>query len=94
MVYIISRKLKKIAKRKNVLMQKNGFLWINIYRKERSLLKASRGEIKIAEILDKAEFKYKEEYIFDGLNSSNGRPLRFDFAVFDDDGNVDFLIEY
>jgi hypothetical protein len=57
-------------------------------------LKASRGEIKIAEILDKAEFKYKEEYIFDGLNSSNGRPLRFDFAVFDDDGNVDFLIEY
>ena len=23
-----------------------------------------------------------------------GRPLRFDFAVFDDDGNIDFLIEY
>ena len=28
------------------------------------------------------------------LKSNNGRPLRFDFAVFDDDGNIDFLIEY
>lgn len=37
---------------------------------------------------------FKEEYIVPGLNSSNGRPLRFDFAVFDDDGELDFLIEY
>ena len=28
------------------------------------------------------------------MNSPNGKPLRFDFAVFDDDGNLDFLIEY
>ena len=41
-----------------------------------------------------AGLNYQEEYIFPGLNSSNGRPLRFDFAVFDDDGNIDFLIEY
>lgn len=37
---------------------------------------------------------FKEEYIFEGLNSSNGRPLRFDFVIFDDDGNIDFIIEY
>jgi len=55
---------------------------------------SSRGEIKIHEILESAGFNFKEEYIFPDLRSSNGRPLRFDFAVFDDDGNIDFLIEY
>jgi hypothetical protein len=55
---------------------------------------ASRGEIKIHEILEKAGLDFKEEYIIEGLNSPNGRPLRFDFAIFDDDGNLDFLIEY
>ena len=57
-------------------------------------MKASRGEIKICDILDKAELKYQEEYIFSDLVSTNGRPLRFDFAVFDDEGDLDFLIEY
>ena len=28
------------------------------------------------------------------LRSSNGRALRFDFVVFDDDGKIDFIIEY
>ena len=57
-------------------------------------MKSSRGEITIFEILTKAGLNFKEEYSFEGLNSSNGRPLRFDFAVFDDDGNIEFLIEY
>lgn len=57
-------------------------------------MKASRGEIKISEILDMNNITFKEEYSFKGLNSENGRSLRFDFAVFDDDGNLDFLIEY
>ena len=57
-------------------------------------MKASRGEIKICDILDEAGLDYKEEYIFPDLVSSSGRPLRFDFAVFDDEGNLDFLIEY
>ena len=57
-------------------------------------MKASRGEIKIHEILEEAGFDFKEEYIFPGLCSSNGRPLRFDFAIFDDDGEIDFLIEF
>ena len=57
-------------------------------------MRASRGEIKIEDILSKAGLNFKEEYIFPDLVSSNGRPLRFDFAVFDDDGDLDFLIEY
>ena len=57
-------------------------------------MRSSRGEIKIEEILEMAGLNYQEEYIFPGLNSSNGRPLRFDFAVFDDDDNLDFLSEY
>lgn len=57
-------------------------------------MRASRGEIKIEEILREAGLNFTMEQSFEGLNSSNGRPLRFDFAVFDDDGNIDFLIEY
>lgn len=55
---------------------------------------ASRGEIKIHEILESAGLNFKEEYIFPDLRSPNGRPLRFDFVVFDDDGVIDFIIEY
>ena len=57
-------------------------------------MKSSRGEIKICDILDAAGLNYQEEYSFPDLVSSSGRPLRFDFAVFDDDGDLDFLIEY
>lgn len=54
----------------------------------------SRGEIKIEDILKMNFIKYDREYIFPDLVSSSGRPLRFDFVVFDDDGNIDFLIEF
>lgn len=57
-------------------------------------MRASRGEIKIEEILQKAGLVFTEEYTFPDLVSSSGRPLRFDFAVFDDNGELDFLIEY
>lgn len=57
-------------------------------------MKASRAEIKIHEILTEYGVNFKEEYVFEGLASENGRPLRFDYAIFDDDGNIDFLIEY
>ena len=57
-------------------------------------MKSSRGEIKICDILDAAGLEYKEEYSFPDLVSSSGRPLRFDFAVFDDNGDLDFLMEY
>lgn len=57
-------------------------------------MKSSRGEIKICDILDAAGLAYQEEYSFSDLISSSGRPLRFDFCVFDDNGDIDFLIEY
>ena len=57
-------------------------------------MRASRGEIKIEEILQESGLNFTEEYSFSDLYSSNGRPLRFDFAVFDDDKNLMFLIEY
>lgn len=55
---------------------------------------SSRGEIKIHEILEQAELNFKEEYIFPDLKSPNGKPLRFDFVIFDDDGRIDFIIEF
>ena len=57
-------------------------------------MRSSRGDIKFEEILEAIDFVFKEEFSFEGLNSPNGNPLRFDFAIFDDDGNLDFLIEY
>ena len=57
-------------------------------------MRASYGEIKIEEILKNNDLNFKMEYIFPELRSPNGRPLRFDFVVFDDDGNIDFIIEY
>lgn len=58
------------------------------------LMLSSRGEIKIHEILEENDLNFIEEYSFPGLTSPNGRPLRFDFVVFDDDDNIDFIIEY
>lgn len=39
-------------------------------------MRASRGEIKIEDILKAAEVSFKEEYSFPDLISNNGRPLR------------------
>ena len=58
-------------------------------------MKASRGEIKIFDILTAAGVIFKEEYSFPDLVSHSNHPLRFDFAVLEDDGKtVEFLIEY
>jgi len=54
----------------------------------------SRGEIKVKEILEQSGLLFEQQYVFPELTSSSGKPLRFDFAVFDDDGELDFLIEY
>lgn len=54
----------------------------------------SRGEIKIAEILTESGLHFEEEYSFPDLITESGRALRFDFAVFDDENNLDFLIEF
>lgn len=57
-------------------------------------MRASRGEIKIEEVLQNAGLVFEEEYSFPDLVSTTGHPLRFDFAVFDDNHNLEFLIEY
>lgn len=57
-------------------------------------MRASRGEIKIEDILIESGMNFEEEYSFDDLISSSKRPLRFDFAVFDDNNELMFLIEY
>lgn len=54
---------------------------------------ASNMEIKIHNILEENGIPFAEEYIFPDLSSTNGKPLRFDFAIFDDNGDIDFLIE-
>ena len=57
-------------------------------------MRASKGEIKIYDILKNSDLDFAEEYSFSDLVSNTGRPLRFDFAVFDDQHNIDFLIEF
>lgn len=48
----------------------------------------------IEQILKKNGINYVREYSFPDLKSSKGKFLRWDFAVFDDEGDLDFLIEY
>ena len=57
-------------------------------------MRASRGEIKIEEVLQEAGLVFEEEYSFPDLVSNTGRPLRFDFVVFDDEHDIDFLIQF
>lgn len=57
-------------------------------------MRASKGEIKIEQILKQSGLVFEEEYSFPDLVSPSGHPLRFDFAVFDDEGDIQFLIEY
>ena len=52
---------------------------------------SSSGEVKIHNILSDYDVPFEEEYEFDDLIASSGRALRFDFAVFNDDGEWDFL---
>lgn len=56
-------------------------------------MRSSRLERKIYDILQSAEIPFKEEYIFPELTGRSNKPLRFDFAIFSDDGELDFLIE-
>ena len=57
-------------------------------------MRSSRAEIKIEQILSNAGLNFKEEYSFPDLIGKSGHALRFDFAVFDDNDEVEFLIQY
>jgi len=55
---------------------------------------SSSGEVRIHNILVDYGIPFEEEYEFDDLISSSGRHLRFDFAIFDDDGELLCLLEF
>jgi len=55
---------------------------------------SSSGEVRIHNILVDYGIPFQEEYEFDDLVSSKGRHLRFDFAIFDDDGELICLLEF
>lgn len=57
-------------------------------------MRSSRAEIKIQQILKQAGLDFQEEYSFPDLIGRGGHALRFDFAVFDDDRELWFLIQY
>lgn len=54
----------------------------------------SYGEIKIHEVLENAGLPFREEHEFPDLVGHCGVPLRFDFCVFDDCGDIDYLVEF
>ena len=57
------------------------------------VLRSSFGEQQIEKILKEQKLSYQKEFIFSDLVSENNIPLRFDFAVFEND-KLAYLIEY
>lgn len=62
-------------------------------KKSCGCIKHSFGEACVEDELRKRDVEFKTEYTFPDLRSDKNRPLRFDFAIFNN-GNLDFLIEY
>lgn len=54
---------------------------------------SSRGEEKIAELLNINKIQFQKEYSFQDLISEKGKCLRFDFAIFQNE-KIKYLIEY
>lgn len=54
----------------------------------------SKGENQIALFLKKHNISFKQQFSFKDLHGKNNAPLRFDFAIFDDNNKIKFLIEY
>lgn len=52
----------------------------------------SKGELKISQILKNNNINFKKEYSFDDLKNIN--KLKFDFAIFNNNNNLIYLIEY
>ena len=57
-------------------------------------MKQSKGERNIEQVLKKHHIRYQKEYTFKGLVSSKGAPLRYDFAILDENFKVTRLIEF
>jgi hypothetical protein len=56
-------------------------------------MRSSELECIVYDILTENDVPFEEEYEFPDLIASSGRALRFDFACFDDAGDLDYLIE-
>lgn len=56
--------------------------------------KESKGEKKIREILEFFNIIYKNQYKFNDLRGKGSRPLKFDFAIFNKNKRLEFLLEY
>lgn len=52
----------------------------------------SKGELIISEILTMNNINYKQQYVFNDLKHKSH--LRFDFAIFDNNDKIKYLIEY
>lgn len=56
--------------------------------------KLSKGAEKIIKLLTKAKINFTIEKTFPDLKSSKGKPLRFDFAIYNSDWSKFLLLEY
>lgn len=54
----------------------------------------SKGEKKIRDFLNLKNIKYETQYEFNNLFGLGGKPLKFDFAIFNQENNLILLIEY
>lgn len=54
----------------------------------------SLGEMLVEQYLLNNNLKYSLQYTFNECVSSKQKPLRFDFAVFNENNRLDYLIEY
>lgn len=54
----------------------------------------SKSEIAITQFLTENNINFRKQYQFDDLKSTKGYPLRFDFAIMDDDDSLKMLVEY
>ncbi|OPH61776.1 hypothetical protein BC351_00610 [Paenibacillus ferrarius] len=52
------------------------------------------GEKEVMVALDKRNIKYKFQYSFSDLRSPKDYPMRYDFAIYDDNKNIKYIIEY
>lgn len=54
----------------------------------------SKGEQEIINLLESNKISYAKEYTFKDLIGTGGKPLRFDFAIFDSNNQLKKLVEY
>lgn len=68
--------------------------WLRSGSKHSCGCSVSRGEVYIRELLQKNNILFKEQYSFNDLLGKQNNKLRFDFGILDNNGKLEFLIEY